>query len=335
VHNRWHPTIPPALHVALGETVTLETRDGFDGQLPPGSTAADLARVALGRSHPLAGPVFVEGAQPGDVIAVEILDVETAAEGVTPVLPGFGLLDLAQATVVSWEIAGGKARSASLPGVAVPGDPFPGILGVAPSLEQVEAARRAEAEVAAAGALVAADAPEDAQPAEAAGGLRTVPPRANGGNLDIRGLVAGSVLHLPVEVPGALLSAGDLHFAQGDGEVCGAAIEVAGAVTLRVTLAPGERPLTYRTPARPQRAAYATTGIALALAPELDVLAAARAAVAALVDRLVDARGLEPAAAYVLCSVAAELRISQIVNAPSPLVSALLPLDVFEDGQGL
>jgi formamidase len=333
VHNRWHPNIPPALHVALGATVTLETRDGFDGQLPARSTAADLARVALGRSHPLAGPIFVEGARPGDVIAVEILDVETAARGVTPVLPGFGLLDFAEAAVVTWQIAGGKARSASLPSVAVPGDPFPGILGVAPSLEQVEAARRAEAEVAAAGALVADDAPEDAVPPEAAGGLRTVPPRANGGNLDIRGLVAGSVLHLPVEVPGALLSAGDLHFAQGDGEVCGAAIEVAGAVTLRVTLAPGERPLTYRTPARPQRAAFATTGIALA--PELDVLAAARAAVAALVERLVGARGLAPAAAYVLCSVAAELRISQIVNAPSPLVSALLPLDVFEDGQGL
>jgi formamidase len=329
MHNRWHPAIPPVLTVRPGETFTLETRDGLDGQLPPGSTVADLARVALGRSHPLAGPVYVEGVEPGDGIGVLIVDVETGAHGVTPVLPGFGLLDLPEPIVVTWEIESGKARSDALPGIAVPGDPFPGIVGVAPTLERVRETRRREAELAAAGALVADDAPEDAVPPEAADGLRTVPPRATGGNLDIRGLVAGSVLNLRAEVPGALLSVGDVHFAQGDGEVCGAAIEVAGAVTLRVEVGNAPPPLSYFTPARPAREAFATTGIALE--PEMDVLGAARLAVQQLVDHLVAEHGFERAAAYVLCSVAASLHISQVVNAPSPLVSALLPLDVFEN----
>ena len=325
MHNRWHPAIPPELHVALDEEFTLETRDGLDGQLPFGSTAEDLARISLGRSHPLSGPVYVERVEPGDVIGVEIVHVKTASRGVTPVLPGFGLLDIPRPAVVSWEIDHRKARSPSLPGIAVPGDPFPGVVGVAPSLAEVAAIRHREDELRAAGVLVADDAPDDAVPIN---GLRTIPPRANGGNLDIRGLGAGSVLYLPVQVPGALLSVGDVHFAQGDGAVCGAAIEVAGSVTLRVSLESPDRPLTYVRPARPARAAYATVGIAT------DVREAARLAVESLVDWLGDTRGLDRASAYVLCSVAADLSISQIVNAPHPLVSASLPLDVFEDVDG-
>ena len=322
MHNRWHPAVPPELHVEPGETFTLETQDGLDGQLPFGSTGEDLARISLGRSHPLSGPVYVERAEPGEVLAVEILEVQTASQGVTPVLPGFGLLDAGEPAVVSWEIKRRKARSDALPGVAVPGDPFPGVVGVAPTLEQVAAARQHEEELRAAGALVADPAPEDAVPID---GLRTIPPRGYGGNLDIRSLGAGAVLHLPVEVPGALLSVGDVHFAQGDGEVCGAAIEVAGAVTLRVSLMSGERPLSYIASPRPKRTAYATIGIAT------DVHEAARIAVEKLVDWLVETRGFEFTAAYVLCSVAADLSISEIVNAPHPLVSASLPLDVFED----
>jgi formamidase len=322
MHNRWHPAVPPELHAADGEVFTLETRDGLDGQLTFGSRGEDLARISLGRSHPLSGPVYVNGAEPGDVLAVEILDVRTASYGVTPVLPGFGLLDVAEPVVVSWEIKRGKARSEALPGVAVPGDPFPGVVGVAPSLGQVAAERRREEELRAAGFLVADAALGDAVPPN---GLRTIPPRANGGNLDIRWLGAGAVLYLPVHVPGALLSVGDVHFAQGDGEVCGAAIEVAGSVTLRASIVSRDRPLTYVRPARPARSAYATVGIAT------DVRDAARRAVESLVEWLVDTRGFDFAAAYVLCSVAADLSISEIVNAPHPLVSASLPLDVFED----
>src|ERR1700754_2129576 len=108
MHNRWHPDIPPEVHVAPGETFTLETRDGIDGQLPFGSTGDDVARLVVGRAHPLAGPVYVEGAQPGDVLAVEIVDVQTAARGVTAVLPGLGLLEVDAPVVVSWEVEGGK-----------------------------------------------------------------------------------------------------------------------------------------------------------------------------------------------------------------------------------
>ena len=151
-------------------------------------------------------------------------------------IPGFGFLaDLfTEPYLVKWEIADGVARSAELPGVAVPEDMFAGVVGVAPSpraARGVPAARGARSRER--GGPVADSLPESAIPPEAADGLRTIPPREIGGNLDIRQLVAGSRLYLPVDVPGALFSIGDLHFAQGDGEVCGTAIEVAGAVTVR------------------------------------------------------------------------------------------------------
>ena len=172
---------------------------------------------------------------------------------------------------------------------------------------------------------------------EAAGGLRTIPPRENGGNLDIRQLVAGSKLFLPVDVEGALFSAGDLHYAQGDGEVCISAIEISGAVTVRFAVRKSPRWLprfaAFETPAVTQRASFATAGIPLAddgtnVAMDLNV--AARRALLELIDYLELERGLTREAAYILCSVAADLRISEVVDGPNPLVSALLPLDVFE-----
>jgi formamidase len=174
--------------------------------------------------------------------------------------------------------------------------------------------------------------PESALPPLAAGGLRTIPPRELGGNLDIRQLVAGSRVYLPVDVPGALFSIGDLHFAQGDGEVCGTAIEVAGSVTLRFSVhrdheRRGRFP-TFETPARPGRRCFATTG--LPVDDAMDLMVATREAVAAMIDHLVTTRGFEPAAAYALCSAVVDLRISEVVDVPYPIVSALLPLDVFE-----
>ena len=217
------------------------------------------ARLDLGLGHPLSGPVHVEGAEPGDVLEVEFLAYETADFGVTAVIPGFGFLAdvFADPYVVKWELAGGLARSPELPGVAVPEDTFAGVVGVAPSHELLDAMRAREQAIARAGGPVAEAAPDTAVPPEAAAGLRTIPPRETGGNLDIRQLVAGSRLLLPVSVPGALLSIGDLHFAQGDGEVCGTGIEVAGAVTLRAArgqgsgLAPRLPRLRDAGPARP------------------------------------------------------------------------------------
>ena len=185
--------------------------------------------------------MLVTGAKPGDVLEVELLAYESADFGSTAVIPGFGFLaDLfPEPYLVKWEIADGIARSEELPGVAVPEELFAGVIGVAPSHERIEECRAREEALRAAGQPVADPFPDAAVPPEAADGLRTIPPRELGGNLDVRQLVAGSRIWLPVDVEGALFSIGDLHFAQGDGEVCGTAIEVAGAVTVRLTLHEG------------------------------------------------------------------------------------------------
>jgi formamidase len=337
MHNRWHPDLEPTYRVAPGEELRLECEDGIGGQLTRASTHADAGTLDLGLGHPLAGPVHVERAEAGDLLEVELLAYETADYGVTALIPGFGFLaDLfPEPYLVGWEIEDGLARSPLLPGVAVPEATFAGVVGVAPSREQLAAIRAREQAIALAGGPVADDAPESAVPPEAASGLRTIPPRELGGNLDIRQLVAGSRLLLPVSVPGALLSLGDLHFAQGDGEVCGTGIEVAGAVTVRIGLAkdPRWRPRypAYETPAHPERRSFATTGIPVEAAMDLNV--AAREALLEMIGYLEATYGFAREAAYALCSVAVDLRVSEAVDVPYPLVSALLPLDLFDEGQ--
>jgi formamidase len=214
--------------------------------------------------------------------------------------------------------------------VAVPGDPFAGVIGVAPSHQRMEEFRRREEALGASGQTVADPVPERAIPSEAAKGLRTIPPRETGGNMDIRQLVAGSRLFLPIDVPGALFSIGDLHFAQGDGEVCGTAIEVAGAVSLRLDVhkVPAPRFPAYETPSRPARRSFATMGIPVEAG--MDLNAATRAALLEMIAHLERRYGFERPAAYALCSACVDLRLSEVVDVPYPLVSALVPLDVFE-----
>jgi formamidase len=333
MHNRWHPDLEPISEVAPGQEIRLETEDGLDGQLTRESSHADAGDLDLGLGHPLTGPVYVTGAKPGDLLEVELLAYETADFGTTAVIPGFGYLaDLfPDPYLVKWEIAGGLARSAGLPGVAVPEDAFAGVIGVAPSRERLDAIRRREEALAARGQPVADSMPEGAKPPEAADGLRTIPPRELGGNLDVRQLVAGSRIWLPVDVPGALFSVGDLHFAQGDGEVCGTAIEVAGAVTVRFGLVEGaagrSRLPTFETPERPGRRSFATTGIPVDTG--MDLNAAAREALVEMIDHLERTYGFARPAAYALCSVAVDLRISEVVDIPYPVVAALLRLDIF------
>ena len=333
-HNRWHPDLEPVAHVRPGETITLETRDGLDGQLTRESTHADCAKAELGLGHPLTGPVSVAGAEPGDVLEVELVAYEPPDFGVNAVIPGFGFLEdfFTEPFLVGWELDGTHARSAELPGIAVPACVHAGVIGVAPSHELMEVQRARESAIRDAGGPVADELPETAFPAHAASGLRTIPPRENGGNLDIRRLVAGSTLLLPVFVPGALLSLGDVHFAQGDGEVCGTGIEIAAAVTVRFGLRRQPRWVprfpAYVTAPQPARARFATTGI-----PEhdpMDLTAAARAALLAMIDWLELEHGLSRPAAYCLCSACVDLHLSEVVDIPYPLVSALIPLDVFE-----
>ena len=331
-HNRWHPDVPPVATVAPGEEVTLVTRDGLDGQLTRSSTHADILDLDLGLGHPLTGPVFVVGAEPGDVLVVELVAYETADFGVTAVIPGFGFLPdvFPDPYLVKWEIAGGVARSEELPGVAVPEAAFAGVIGVAPSHAAMDLFRAREQEIADRGGPVAESAPERAFPTVAREGLRTIPPRETGGNLDVRGLGAGSRLFLPVHVPGALFSIGDLHFAQGDGEVCGTGIEVAGEATVQFELRqdPRWRPCypAYETPGRVVPRSFATTGIPVRHPMDLNV--AAREALLEMIGYLESSYDLSRPAAYALCSAVVDLQISEVVDVPYPLVSALLPLDV-------
>lgn len=332
-HNRWHPDLEPVATVRPGEEITFETRDGLDGLLTRESTHADCGRLDLGLGHPLTGPVAVEGAAPGDVLEVHVVGYETADFGVNAVIPGFGFLAdvFTEPFLVGWELDGSHARSPELPGVAVPAVVHAGVMGVAPSHELMERQRTREERIRERGGPVAEPLPESAYPPLAATGLRTIPPRENGGNIDVRRLVAGATLLLPVHVPGALFSTGDVHFAQGDGEVCGTGIEIEAAVTIRFGLrkAPRWAPRfpAYLAPAQPGREYFATTGI-----PEddaMDLTAAARAALLSMIDWLEIEHGLSRPAAYCLCSACVDLHLSEVVDVPYPLVSALCPLDVF------
>jgi formamidase len=282
----------------------------------------------------LTGPLYVQGAEPGQVLEVELVSYESDDFGSTAVIPGFGYLaDLfPDPYLVKWEIGDGVARSEALPGVAVPEELFAGVIGVAPSHDRLEAFRRREEDLRARGQLVADPLPESAAPPEAAEGLRTIPPRELGGNMDTRQLVAGSRLWLPVDVPGALFSIGDLHFAQGDGEVCGTAIEVAGAVTVRFSLHDGPAPRLprFQAPSIPDPPRFGTMGIPVD--DGLDLNAAARIALLEMIDHLEERYGFERPAAYALSSVAVDLRVSEVVDVPYPVVSALLRLDVFRSG---
>ena len=345
-HNRWHPDVPPALFVEPGDEVVVDCRDGLDGQITPATLDADLLAVDLNRGHPLSGPIAVRGAEPGDVLRVEILAIETDSFGSTAVFPGFGLLGdvFTEPYLVTWGLHDGSATSGRLEGIRIPADPFVGVIGVAPSHERLELFRAREAALIEAGGVALPPDASGAIPAVepyASTGLRTIPPRETGGNLDVPQARAGATLFLPVDVPGALLSLGDVHFAQGDGEVCGTAIEAHARVTLRVEVLPaarlGFRP---RTPAfesvepawKGGRRHFVTTGLPIrpdGSNADMDATLAARNALLAMIEWLGAERGLSREQAYVLCSVAVDLRISEIVDVPNPVVSALCPLDIF------
>ncbi|CAM3702931.1 acetamidase/formamidase family protein [Deinococcus frigens] len=314
IHTVWDRALPPALSVQPGDTLTCDTLDASDGGIARRVLGGELAAPAElevliradavpardgPRGHPLTGPVFVEGAEPGDALKIDILEVRPAAWGWTACRPdGIGLLDAVlageglQPHTHLWDLRAGT-HADFLPGIRLPLAPFPGVIGVAPG----------------------ADGPQP-----------TAPPRQVGGNMDIRQLVAGSTLFLPIEVPGALLSVGDLHAAQGDGELSGTGIEMAGQITLRVGLERGAGLTTpeFITPTHGGTSSrwHAATG------HDPDLMAAARIALRALLRRLT-ARGLSLEQAYVLSSACVDLKISQVVDAPNYTVSAFLPLDIF------
>ena len=344
-HNRWHPDIEPLIAVAPGEAVVLQTRDASDGQTTPGSTAVRAA----GRIHPLTGPVYIDGARPGDLLEVEYLEIAPEPMGWTSCGPGAGFLPdlLSERFTAFWDIKDGWATSPQMPGVRIPDGCFMGTAGVAPSRELLAEWTRRETDLVSRGGQARLPDPTDAvpnTPAIAAEGARTAPPRENCGNIDAKQLTAGSKLLVPVFVDGALYSAGDAHFAQGDGEVCLTAIEMAATVTVRFRLLPGEaerknirwprivHPGYFLPPewAAP-RNFIATTGMPVredGTQENGDVNLAARNALLDMVN-LLQERGWTKAQAYVICSVAVDLRISNLVDMPNVTVSALLPEAIF------
>ena len=349
-HNRWHPDIPPILEVDPGEEVLLETRDASDGQILPGMSVTDLEGMDTKVAHPLTGPVYVNGAAPGDLLEIEYLDILPQPHGWTRIRPGAGFLrDLfTEPYVAHWDIDDGWATSPQLPGVRIPDGSFMGTAGLAPSHAQMAEWTRREAELADRGGIAFPPDPEDAVPSSgsiAAEGLRTLPPRENCGNTDVKQITKGARLLIPVGVEGALYSVGDGHFAQGDSECCITAIEMGATTVVRFSVHQGEAERNdIRFPrfahpgyfARPEWAApsnfIATMGMPVredGTNESEDLTLAARNALISMIDLLRE-RGWSREQAYVICSVAVDLKVSNIVDLPNVTVSAFLPEAIFE-----
>jgi formamidase len=352
-HNRWHEAIDPVVEVDPGDTVVYETRDAVDGQLNPSSTSSDVGNVNLNVVHPLTGPVFVKGARPGDLLEATIVAIESDPWdhwGYTIEIPGFGFLreEFEEPYIAHWHLHGNDyAESEQIPGVRVPCSPFPGTFGLAPSGDLRRSVERREAALAERGGFALPPDGTDAVPTNdpiASEGLRTVPPRETAGNIDIKQTTPGVSMLIPVQAEGALVSTGDVHFAQGDCEACGTAIEMRSRVHVRFQVRSGEaarlgirdlqfyRDDYFTTPelAAPRRF-FATTGISVHQDGENeseDTTLAARNALFNMIGHL-EQRGYDRRQAYAICSVAVDLRISQTVDVPNMLVTALLPLDIF------
>ena len=348
-HNRYHPDIAPILEVGEGEEVLMETRDGIDGQLQLGATDADVANIDAGLVHPLTGPLYIKGAEPGDALEIEYLDIEAQPTAVSCILPGLGLLRdvMTDPYVVHWQIADGWATSEEIPGVRIPGAPFMGISAVSPSLEKMAAWAAREQRLIDKGGLAFPPDAAGAVPGGACGlsGLRTVPPRENGGNMDVKQLTKGAKLILPVFTDGALFSIGDGHFAQGDGEVCVTAVEMGATVTVRFKLHKGlAASRKFQAPVFTHEDYFADPEIAVPRRflgvmgmpitedgenDDENLTLACKNAVLNMME-LLQERGFNRKQAYVICSVAADLRIGNVVDVPNYVVTALLPEIIFD-----
>jgi acetamidase/formamidase len=297
VHFTWDAGNEPVLEIASGDTVVVHTRDVSDNQITPDSDTSAIASLDWDRVYPLAGPIAVEGAEPGDTLAVEVLDIHTEGWGWTAILPGLGLLpdDFPDAYLRIFDISNGEF--AQLESASIPLDPFLGTMGVCP---------------------------------EGASAVPIMPPGRFGGNMDTRQLNQGTTLYLPVQIPGAMFSTGDAHGMQGDGEVCVTGLEAPMYASLRFTLEKGRSLPSpqYRTAGRPSPIGplYGTTGVGG------DLYAAAQDATRAMVDHIHTTYGLSPEDAYLLSSLCVDLRISEIVDAGQYIVSAHLPEMVFAGG---
>ena len=295
----WDNSTPPVLEIESGETVELEAADASGGQLSANSTAADVESLDLTRVNPVTGPVFIRGAQPGDVLAVEIRELKSHDWGWTAIIPGFGLLadEFPEAWLNISKVDPAAKEVHFFDAVTLPFEPFPGTIGLAPQ-----------------------------EPGE----HPLLPPSKWGGNLDVKHLRTGTTLLLPVAVEGALFSVGDTHAAMGDGEVCGTAVESPMDIAVRLSVRKGlsipypQFHLPAGQLARTEQSAY---HVCTAVCP--DLMEASQEASRATIDHIVEHYGRSRQEAYAIASVAVDLRIHEIVDAPNWVVGAFLPEAIF------
>lgn len=303
-HLSWSRDHPPQLTVSSGDVVTFDCKDSSNGQITPTSTAEALNNFEPELADPVFGPVYIRDAEPGDALEVHIVKLEPSTWGWSALVPGFGLLadDFADhgPAIRHWEIPEGAKTFKFNDRITIPVRPFLGTMGIAPAEE---------------------------------GHFGTIPPLETGGNIDCRHITEGSTLLLPVKVPGALFSCGDGHAAQGDGEVCGVAVEVAMKATIRFKVVKQQHHITSPhyccppapTPALPDRGSYSTMGI------DSDLLRATQKAVRAMIAYLVAVQGLTREDAYLLCSLTVNLKMAEVVDMPNYAIAATLPLNIFND----
>jgi acetamidase/formamidase len=292
-HSLWNRRLQPRLSITSGDTVEMECQDSSGAQVCPGMLVGEYLAIDRSRIHALTGPIFVEGAEPGDVLQIDVLKVAHKGWGWSSVVSGLGFLKerFSKPYLFHWLLEGSVSRS--LAPAVVPLRPFCGVMGVA---------------------------------REKDGDFRTRPPGAFGGNMDVRELCSGAKLYLPIFCPGALFSAGDAHAAQGDGEVCINGIECPADVALRFRLHKHRSLDAPFVESAAARAADAGSWIVVESAE--DAIAAARVATSRMIDLLAEKWGFSEVDAYLLCSVAMHLRLSQVVNEPMFTVTAELPKQI-------
>jgi acetamidase/formamidase len=294
----WNRTLSPRLRIHPGDEVEFECVDSSGGQVRPGMTIREFLAIDRTRIHALTGPVFVEGAEPGDVLQIDVLTTRHGGWGWSSVIAGLGFLKdrFRDQYLFHWQLDG--ESTSSLAPAVVPVRPFLGVMGVA----------RADD-----------------------GAFRTRPPGPFGGNLDVRELCAGFRLYLPVFNNGALFSCGDGHAAQGDGEVCINGIECPLDVTLRFHLHKQQSLSGPIIEASEVSAPDSSADAWVVVGTGTDLADTARAATGRMIDLLVSRWGFSPVHAYILCSVVLKLRLSQVVNEPVYTVSAALSKQILPD----
>jgi acetamidase/formamidase len=300
-HYGWDNSFPPVLTAAPGAVIEFQCRDASAGQFSRETTAAQVPKLDLAFVNPVTGPIYVDGAAPGDVLKVTVLAFKPSGWGWTANIPGFGLLadQFPEPAIHHWDYdPAGRVPAMFGPGGKVPLRPMAGTIGVAPA---------------------------------APGHHSIVPPRRVGGNMDVRDIAEGAELYLPVEVKGALFSVGDMHATQGDGEVCGTAIETAMDIALRLELIKGVALAfpRYTTPG-PVSRHFDASGYEVTTGIGPDLMQGAKQAVTGMIELLSRRHGMKPVEAYMLCSVCADLRISSIVDVPNWVVSVYFPRIVLE-----